>query len=379
MPRFARWILAIPGLPNKIDVHGVTALTRIGAEWMQLFECIRSEMVSQQQQAYSPSSADSVGLSLAAISIIGNTTAFVSPRLSRSGPLTDLDHAFIIACAACASAIPSCDLFAGKRSLVGNSQASRLVCAVDPLGLKWLNSAMSAQILELLVRASCESVGSKPDGDVAAKSAQTLLLTFIQRWGQTVGRAALDSIFQSVDIRAVRWHSVLRDKSFIERFAGPRTRIDLVKAHDLSSFLLLCEVLNRQLQAIGDDELFEKGMSLSLDEIKVVARACRNIAFTLYWAQEEAEDMVRIRDAAAALARQLFIRNTRHPFVDEEFWLIQPAPLDMTSFADKVAEDPVFSADANDVAEDGHASSASSDSEPDSDMDVNDDDDDYNT
>ncbi|KAJ2875569.1 ubiquitin-protein ligase (E3) [Coemansia aciculifera] len=377
MPCFAQWILAIPGLLNKIDVHGVTTLTRIDAEWIQLFECVRDEVLTkqrqQQQQTYSSSGADSVELSVAAINTIGNMTAFISPRLSRSGSPTEFDSAFVAACAACASAIPSCDLFAAKRTLVGNSQASRLVRAVDPLALKWLNNAMSAQILELLVRASCESAATGHGGDVAAQSAQTLLLTFIQRWGQTVGRAALDSIFQSVDIRAVRWHNVLRDKGFLERFAGARTKIEFIKAYDLSRFQLLCEVLNRQLQAIGDDELFEKGMSLSIDEIKVVARASRNIAFALYWAQEESEDMVRIRDATAALTRQLFIRNARHPFVDEEFWLIQPALLDMTSFADKVAEDPVFTAETTDAADEGGASSAGSDSESESDMDVDDD------
>ncbi|KAJ2894525.1 ubiquitin-protein ligase (E3) [Coemansia aciculifera] len=362
MPFFTRQILSIPGLPNKIDVHGVTALTRIGAKWTQLFGCIRSEMISRQRTHMPPS----VDLSLAAVNTIGNVTAFVLPRLSRSGPLTSFDIAFVAACSACASAVPSCDLFAGKRSLAGNGLASRLVRAVDPLALKWLNNAMSAQILDLLVRASCEG------DDVAAKSAQTLLLTFIQRWGQTVGRAALDSIFQSVDIRAVRWHNVLHDKIFLERFAGPRTKIEYIKTHDLSNFQLLCEVLNRQLQAIGDDELFEKSMSLSVDEIKVVARASRNIAFSLYWAQEESEDLVRVRDAAAALTRQLFIRNARHPFVDEEFWLVQPALLDMASFADKVAEDPVFAADTNETAED--ASSLSDSSESDSDMDVEDED-----
>ncbi|KAJ1822855.1 ubiquitin-protein ligase (E3) [Coemansia sp. RSA 2675] len=374
MPRFARWVLAIPGLPNKIDVHGVTALTRIGTEWIQLFACIRDEMLAkQQQQAFSSSSANSVELSVAAINTIGNMTAFVSPRLSRAGPVTEFDSAFIAACAACASAIPSCDLFTAKRTLVGNSTASRLIRAVDPQALKWLNNAMSAQVVELLVRASCESAASSQGGDMAAKSAEALLLTFIQRWGQTVGRAALDSIFQSVDIRAVRWDNVLRDKGFLERFAGPRTKVENIKLHDLSRFQLLCEVLNRQLQAIGDDELFDKGMSLSVDDIKVVARASRNIAFALYWTQEESEDMVRIRDATAALTRQLFIRNARHPFVDEEFWLIQPALLDMASFADKVAEDPVFAADTYDAGEEDGVSSAGSDSESDSDMDVDDD------
>ncbi|KAJ2492762.1 ubiquitin-protein ligase (E3) [Coemansia sp. RSA 2050] len=372
-PCFARWILAIPGLPNKIDVHGVTALTRIDTEWAQLFACIRDDMLAkQQQQAFSSPSADGVGVSVAAINTIGNMAAFVSPRLSRSGPVTEFDSAFVAACAACASVIPGCDLFTAKRALVGNSKASRLVRAVDPQALKWLNNAISAQVLELLVRASCESTTSSQGGDMTAKSAEALLLTFIQRWGQTVGRAALDSIFQSVDIRAVRWHNVLRDKGFVGRFAGPRTKVEHIKMHDLSRFQLVCEVLNRQLQAIGDDELFEKGMSLSIDDIKVVARASRNIAFALYWAQEDSEDMVRIRDTTAALTRQLFIRNARHPFVDEEFWLIQPTLLDMSSFADKVAEDPVFAADTYDAAEEGGASSAGSDSESDSDVHVDD-------
>ncbi|KAJ2000095.1 ubiquitin-protein ligase (E3), partial [Coemansia thaxteri] len=372
---FARCILSIPGLPNKVDTPGLTSLTRMSSEWIQLFGCVRDEFLAKQQQQqgqWQPGAAlatNDLETPLAAISTIGNISAFVLPRLSRSGPFTDFDLAFVSTCAACASSIPSCDLFGAKRAHAGNSRASRLVHAVDPLALKWLNNALSAPILSLLVRVSCEDSSGR-HGSAMTKSAQTLLLAFIQRWGKTVGRAVLDSIFQSVDIRAIKWHSVLSDKSFLERFAGAQAKIEHVRTHDLSSFQLLCEVLNRQMQAIGDDELFELDMSLSLDELKLIARACRNIAFALYWAQEESEALVRIRDSAAALTRQLFICNTRHPFVDEEFWLVQPSLLDMNSFADKVAEDPVFAADSSDVAGDSGAASDESESESESELDV---------
>ncbi|KAJ2397558.1 ubiquitin-protein ligase (E3) [Coemansia sp. RSA 2559] len=163
----------------------------------------------------------------------------------------------------------------------------------------------------------------------------------------TVNRVVVDNIFQAVDIRTIGWRAVLNDQKFVESFAGTHITLRTIKAHHLVKFQLLCEVLNRQIQSIGDDELFSQGMSLPVDEIRTVARICRNIAFALYWSQETSGTLVHLREIAAELTRQLFVRDMRHRFVDDGFWLMPPALLDMSSFADTVVEDPMFMPDSD--------------------------------
>ncbi|KAJ2500116.1 ubiquitin-protein ligase (E3) [Coemansia sp. RSA 1972] len=363
MPYFARRILAIPGLPNKIGVAGVTALTKAHMDWRMLAEYIRDEMTNI---AFGESD---IAVPLAAINIMGNLTAFVLPQLSRHGALTSLDTGFIAACTVCARLIPSCNLFesTSKKSTAPVDLAARLLKAVDTSALKWLNGVLSVQVLGLLVRASCMDTSARENG--YARNAQDLLLIFIQKWGKTASSTVIDNIFQTVDIRTVGWRAILQDPQFLDSFAGDRVRVSTIKSHNLAQLYLLCEVLNRQLETIGDDELFQQGVSLPLSDIRTIARVCRNIAFALYWSQETSDELAHIRDSAATLARQLFIRNARHPFVDEDFWLVPPALLDMTSFADKVAEDPMFSSEAKGVDSDSDSSSAD-DSDSDSSVDV---------
>ncbi|KAJ2193949.1 ubiquitin-protein ligase (E3) [Coemansia sp. RSA 522] len=352
MSYFARWVLAIPGLPNKIGVAGVTALTKAHMDWRLLAEYIRDEMANI---AFGESD---IAVPLAAINIMGNLTAFVLPQLSRHGALTSLDTGFIAACTVCARLIPSCNLFesTSKKSTAPVDLAARLLKAVDTSALKWLNGVLSVQVLGLLVRASCMDTSARENG--YARNAQELLLIFIQKWGKTASSTVIDNIFQTVDIRTVGWRAILQDAQFLDSFAGDRVRVSTIKSHNLAQLYLLCEVLNRQLETIGDDELFQQGVSLPLSDIRTIARVCRNIAFALYWSQETSDELAHIRDSAATLARQLFIRNARHPFVDEGFWLVPPTLLDMTSFADKVAEDPMFSSESKGIDSDSDSSSA---------------------
>ncbi|KAJ1724239.1 ubiquitin-protein ligase (E3), partial [Coemansia biformis] len=348
MPRFVRWILTIPGLPSQIGVRGVTAITRAHIDWIKVARCICDEVAWQQgRQGWHEPGDESPRLGvlasrapgdaapqLAAISMLGNMAAFVLPQLSRQGPLTPIDKGFIEACAACVRVVPSGDLLGAKRSSAPAGQAR----AADAQAQRWLNSVLSVTALGLLVRASC---ADGPDGDSThARLAQELLLVFIQRWGKTASSAVINSIFQAVDIRTVGWREVLRDPGFLEHFAGDRARVDAIRAYDLAKLQLLCALLSRQLETIGDDELFQQGMSLPLADIRMVARVCRNIAFALLWSHADSGDLVHLRDSAAALTRQLFALNARHPFVEEDFWLVPPSLLDMASFADKVAEDP---------------------------------------
>ncbi|KAJ1855932.1 ubiquitin-protein ligase (E3) [Coemansia sp. RSA 1822] len=363
IPYFTRWILAIPGLPNKIGVAGVTALTKAHMDWRLLAEYIRDEMASI---AFGESDT---AVPLAAINIMGNLTAFVLPQLSRHGALTPLDTGFIAACTVCARLIPSCNLFesSSKRATVPVDLVAQLLKAVDTSALKWLNGVLSVQVLGLLVRASCMDTSAREN--IYARNAQELLLIFIQKWGKTASSTVIDNIFQTVDIRTVGWRAILQDPQFLHSFAGDRVQVSTIKSHNLAQLYLLCEVLNRQLETIGDDELFQQGVSLPLSDIRTIARVCRNIAFALYWSQETSDELAHIRDSAATLARQLFIRNARHPFVDEDFWLVPPTLLDMTSFADKVAEDPMFSSEAKGIDSDSDSSSAEdSDSDSSTDM-----------
>ncbi|KAJ1864333.1 ubiquitin-protein ligase (E3) [Coemansia sp. RSA 989] len=360
MSYFVQWILTIPGLLNRIGVAGVTAISKLHIDWVVLAEYVQSEM-ARQQANHVPSefgifgiqAAEHIRVPLAAISIIGNMTAFVIPQLSRQGAPTLLDAAFIAACTACARAVPSCNLFdTTSKKTFGLSQ--QLQSAIDTNALKWLNGVLSVRVLDLLVRASCMDASVK--SNQCARDAQDLLLILIQKWGKMASSTAIDNLFQAVDIRTVGWRDILHDPQFQAQFAGDRVRVDTIKSHNLSPLYLLCEVFNRQLETIGDDELFQQGMSLPLEDIRTIARVCRNIAFALLWSQETADGLAHIRDSAAMLAQQLFIRNARHPFVAEDFWLVPPSLLDMASFADKVAEDPMFSTESK-VDEDSDSSS----------------------
>ncbi|KAJ2451989.1 ubiquitin-protein ligase (E3) [Coemansia sp. RSA 2336] len=371
MLHFVRWILTIPGLLNRIGVAGVTAISKLHIDWAVLAEHVQSEM-AQQQANHAPSEFGFFGsqvaehnrVPLAAISIIGNMTAFVIPQLSREGALTLLDIAFIAACAACARVVPSCNLFdAASKKAVGLSQ--QLQSAIDTNALKWLNGVLSVRVLDLLVRASC--MDASVESNKCARDAQDLLLILIQKWGKMASSTAIDNLFQAVDIRTIGWRDILHDPQFQAQFAGDRVRVDTIKSHNLSPLYLLCEVFNRQLETIGDDELFQQGMSLPLEDIRTIARVCRNIAFALLWSQETADGLAHIRDSAAMLAQQLFIRNARHPFVSEDFWLVPPSLLDMSSFADKVAEDPMFSTESNTVEDSDSSSEDESESDSSSD------------
>ncbi|KAJ2078513.1 ubiquitin-protein ligase (E3) [Coemansia sp. RSA 988] len=374
---FVRWILALPGLLNRIGVQGATVIAKADVNWCAIVEGVSHEMARQQQKQqgqnksiqfriFEDAKTKAIALPLAAINIIGNMTAFVLPRLSHGESLEHLDVGYIEACFACAQVIPSCDLLNSKQIIVSDGTAAQIAKAVDVHARKWLKGVLSTQVVGLLVRVGC--INSKSEYGAYADTAQKLLLTFIQKWGKTASSMAIDNVFQIVDIRTIGWRAILQDRQFLEQFGGDQVGVDTIKSHDLTKLHLLCEVFNRQLQTIGDDELFERGMSLPLDEIKAIARVSRNIAFALYWTQASSDELVHIRDSAAALTRRLFIRNSRHQFVNKGFWHVPSSLLDMSSFVDRVAEDPMFLVKDEGIDSDDTSSEESeSDSESNSD------------
>ncbi|KAJ1966383.1 ubiquitin-protein ligase (E3) [Dipsacomyces acuminosporus] len=383
---FARSIMAVPGLPSRIGIRGVTSFTKSHIPWEHLARHVQSIMDQKRAVA----THDYLQSGLSAVNSMGNIAAFILPQLSRQNPsLSSLAAAFIESSAACARMIPSCDLFGAKgsnkkrntSSLVAD-RGAQLAGMVDTHSLKWLNNMLSLQVLELLVQACSNETGASTNK--TSRDAQELLLVFIQQWGETASSAVLDNLLQVVDIRAIGWRKVLSDPGLLSCFTGDSVKAKTAMSFDLVGFQLLCEVLNRQLQTIGDDELFRQGMSLPVDDIVVVAKACRNIAFALHWEQTAVGNSVHIRDMATALTRQLYIRDARHPFVEEGFWLVPPSLLDMSSFADRVAEDPLFTSnngsgdggggsgtnDDNEARDDSEASLSSSDSESESEEDM---------
>ncbi|KAJ2787605.1 ubiquitin-protein ligase (E3) [Coemansia interrupta] len=377
---FARWIMSIPGLPNKLGTGGSTAVTRMPVKWPLLAAQVQKDMCQKHAASRSVSDlggsvfgrqasppADTLALELAAINTLGNMVAFFQPQLSQKGAVTELDTAFIQACAACIRLLPTCDPFAHVRaSRSPRTAGERLVAAADPQALRWLNKLLSAPLLELLVRASNTS-----DEGVSA-AAQELLLVLTQTWGDSVSRSVLDSISQMVDIRTVGWRGVLSDPAFLHAFAGEWIRPETIEGPGVVRLQLLCRFLNRQLQTMGDDELFAQGMSLPIGDLKTVARVCRNIAFALYWSAETPEHLVPLRDLSAAIARELYVRNSRHRFADERFWLMPATVLDMSLFADRVAEDPIFAVKYEDEAHSDDESSSEGEAD-DGEMDSDDD------
>ncbi|KAJ1720097.1 ubiquitin-protein ligase (E3) [Coemansia erecta] len=175
-----------------------------------------------------------------------------------------------------------------------------------------------------------------------------------------------------VDIRTVGWRGVLSDPEFLRTFTGEWIRPETIQGPGVVRLQLLCRFLNRQLQTMGDDELFNQGMSLPIGDIRTIARVCRNIAFALYWSADTPEDLVPLRDMSAAIARELYIRNSRHQFADEKFWLMPSTILDMSLFADRVAEDPIFAVKYEDEMDSDDESSSESEAD-DEEMDVDDD------
>ncbi|KAJ2394794.1 ubiquitin-protein ligase (E3), partial [Coemansia sp. RSA 2603] len=378
---FSKWIMTIPGLPNKVGTRGSAAITRMPISWSLLAEYVQKDTQQRHAVSRSPdvntsSSAfgkqpsppsDNLPLELDAINTLGNMVAFFQPQLSQTGAVSELDASFIQACAACIRIIPMCDPFVHvKASQKPRTSGERLVASADPQALRWLNKLLSTSILELLVRASNTSSES------VSVAAQEMLLVFTQNWGETVSRTVLDSISQMVDIRTIGWRDVLSDTEFLRTFTSEWISAETVQRSGLVRLQLLCRLLNRQLQTMGDDELFAQGMSLPIDDIKIIARVCRNIAFALYWSATTPKDLVPLRDMSASIARELYIRNSRHQFADEKFWLMPSTILDMSLFADRVAEDPIFDVKFDDEVDSDDESSSESEVD-DREMDVDDD------
>ncbi|KAG1780772.1 HECT-domain-containing protein [Suillus placidus] len=109
--------------------------------------------------------------------------------------------------------------------------------------------------------------------------------------------------------------------------------------------LLLTELYTQSLLTMGDDEFFSNSRtSLTLDELVVFSRALFNIAFALYWRDDQTKIQeggvpglnlrwVGVRDKITKCLQAIHARDSRKPFMPENHWHVN-SQIDMNSFID---------------------------------------------
>ncbi|TEB27548.1 HECT-domain-containing protein [Coprinellus micaceus] len=120
------------------------------------------------------------------------------------------------------------------------------------------------------------------------------------------------------------------------------------------SLLFLAELYNQALLTMGDDEFFASAAGpstasssavrnpLALDDVVAFCRQLLNVAFTLYWTEDQALlqrgigpagyrwDVVREKITKCLVA--IHARDSRKPFIPTDRWLANSSILDMRSF-----------------------------------------------
>ncbi|KAH8087159.1 HECT-domain-containing protein [Cristinia sonorae] len=116
--------------------------------------------------------------------------------------------------------------------------------------------------------------------------------------------------------------------------------------------LFLVELYTQALLTMGDDEFFSTGTTqgaprnpLTVDELKSFSRQLLNIAFTLYWREDQTTmnagvipgqlslKWESVRQKITDCLQAIHTRDSRRPFVPPEHWLVT-AELDMGPFID---------------------------------------------
>lgn len=109
--------------------------------------------------------------------------------------------------------------------------------------------------------------------------------------------------------------------------------------------LLLTELYTQSLLTMGDDEFFSNSRtSLTLDELVALSRALFNIAFALYWRDDQTKIQeggvpglnlrwVGVRDKITKCLQAIHARDSRKPFMPENHWHVS-SQIDMNSFID---------------------------------------------
>ncbi|KAG2337896.1 hypothetical protein BDR05DRAFT_1004684 [Suillus weaverae] len=109
--------------------------------------------------------------------------------------------------------------------------------------------------------------------------------------------------------------------------------------------LLLTELYTQSLLTMGDDKFFSNSQTLlTLDELVVFSRALFNIAFTLYWQDDQTKIQeggvpglnlrwVGVQDKIMKCLQAIYAQGSCKPFMPENHWHVN-SQIDMNSFID---------------------------------------------
>ncbi|KAH6590315.1 hypothetical protein BASA61_005310 [Batrachochytrium salamandrivorans] len=100
-----------------------------------------------------------------------------------------------------------------------------------------------------------------------------------------------------------------------------------------NTFVVLAELMSRELLALGDDELFDSSFSFGRVDLIELCTAVKNIAISLCWTQtlDFPEDSAHLlpleylRHLFTRLMQQLHARDSRKPFCPPDHWLMDSA------------------------------------------------------
>ncbi|KAL4073187.1 hypothetical protein V8B97DRAFT_2022994 [Scleroderma yunnanense] len=111
--------------------------------------------------------------------------------------------------------------------------------------------------------------------------------------------------------------------------------------------ILLTDLYTHTLRTMGDDEFFSNSRTLlTLNELVPFSRSLFNIAFTLYWRDEQWKlqesyvpglklHWITVREKITKCLQAIHARDSRRPFMPENHWYVG-AQIDMSSFIDAV-------------------------------------------
>ncbi|KAK4051663.1 ubiquitin-protein ligase (E3) [Microbotryomycetes sp. JL201] len=126
--------------------------------------------------------------------------------------------------------------------------------------------------------------------------------------------------------------------------------VDSAFAFDWVFIILLAELYGRCLLTLGDDEFFSSVNPLSLDEVVEFSGLLRNVAFALYWQEDDlttAEARIiagtcmsveQLRMTVTGVLKQLQSRDSRRPFTSGDHWSMT-SQFDLGSFVLSVIYD----------------------------------------
>ncbi|KAI9456329.1 HECT-domain-containing protein [Boletus coccyginus] len=108
--------------------------------------------------------------------------------------------------------------------------------------------------------------------------------------------------------------------------------------------LLLTDLYTQSLLTMGDDEFFGSRTTLTLNELIPFSRTLFNIAFTLYWREDQAKiqdstapglnlSWEGVRDRITKCLQGIHARDSRRPFMPEDHWHVN-SHIDMNSFVE---------------------------------------------